>query len=143
MHSRFGKNTENGGRTVPRSDHAVGKGEEMQVREFYTKIGGDAASVLDRLGTEELVVRFARKFPADTSYTQLCEAMAQGDAETGVPRRTYTQGVVPESSALSRCIRSMRRLPRSCARASSRRLRRRCQEFREKYEELVGLIAEL
>ena len=38
--------------------------------------------MLDRLGTEELVVRFARKFPADTSYTQLCEAMAQGDAET-------------------------------------------------------------
>ena len=55
--------------------------------------------MLDRLGTEELVVRFARKFPADTSYTQLCEAMAQGDAETAF--RAESAGQSLESTSIS------------------------------------------
>ena len=87
----------------------------MQFQEFYTRVGGDAASVLDRLGTEELIVRFVRKFPADTSYTQLCEAMDQGDAALTEELRA---GKLEEAKAW---------LP----------------GVREKYEELVGLIAEL
>ena len=114
----------------------------MQVREFYTKIGGDAASVLDRLGTEELVVRFARKFPADTSYTQLCEAMAQGDAETAF-RAAHTLKGLCLNLGFESLYKVDAALTEELRAGKLEEAKTSLPGVREKYEELVVLIAEL
>lgn len=114
----------------------------MEVKEFYTRIGGDAASVLDRLGTEELIVRFVRKFPADGSYTQLCEAIAQGDVETAFRAAHTLKGL-----CLNLGFESLYRVDAALTEEQrAGKLAEAAEQLpavKEKYEELVGLIAQL
>lgn len=55
----------------------------MTTEEFYQAIGGNYQDVLRRLMTEERVLRFVKKFPADDSFSLLkasLEIGAQGEA---------------------------------------------------------------
>ena len=47
----------------------------MTTEQFYEKIGGDYKGVMGRFMTEERVLRFVRKFPADGSYDALIAAL--------------------------------------------------------------------
>ena len=98
--------------------------------------------MLDRLGTEELVVRFARKFPADTSYTQLCEAMAQGDAETAF-RAAHTLKGLCLNLGFESLYKVDAALTEELRAGKLEDAKTSLPGVREKYEELVGLIAEL
>ena len=53
----------------------------MTVRECYELAGADYNDVMNRLGSEALVKRFAVKFLQDRSYQELAEAMEAQDAE--------------------------------------------------------------
>ena len=50
----------------------------MTIQECYQQLGGDYAQVAQRLPSVGLVTRFITKFLSDTSYTELCQAMADG-----------------------------------------------------------------
>lgn len=54
----------------------------MTLRRFYREAGGDADEVLARLGSEEMLRRFLKKFPGDPSFSELCTAFRTRDAET-------------------------------------------------------------
>ncbi len=53
----------------------------MTVKECYDKIGADYEGVLQRLGSEVLVKKFALKFLDDASFQNLQKALKNGDAE--------------------------------------------------------------
>lgn len=53
----------------------------MTVRECYELADADYNDVMNRLGSEALVKRFAVKFLQDRSYQELAEAMEAQDAE--------------------------------------------------------------
>lgn len=53
----------------------------MTVRESYERMGADYDGLLSRLGSEALIKKFAVKFIDDTSFQDLKQALAAGDAE--------------------------------------------------------------
>lgn len=50
----------------------------MTIRECYDMMNGDYEDVLSRLMKEERIIKFALKFPNDTSYNDLISAVADG-----------------------------------------------------------------
>lgn len=61
----------------------------MTLREFYQAIGSDAGEVVKRLGSEEMVVRFVRRFADDGEFAALCSALRARDA-TAAFRSAHT-----------------------------------------------------
>lgn len=53
----------------------------MTIKECYEMAGSDYGKVVERLGSEALVKRFALKFLTDGSYEKLKDAMERGDGE--------------------------------------------------------------
>lgn len=53
----------------------------MTVRECYERMEGDYEGVLARLGSEDMVGRFAVKFLKDSSFANLTKALEVGNAE--------------------------------------------------------------
>lgn len=51
----------------------------MTLRECYEQMGGNYEEVIDRLRTEERVLKYLGRFLADEGYEGLCAAMAGGD----------------------------------------------------------------
>lgn len=49
----------------------------MTIREFYTQIGGDYDGVCGRLMNEQRILKYVRKFPASTDFTDLTSALAE------------------------------------------------------------------
>lgn len=65
----------------------------MNVQAFYEKIGGNYADTVSRLMTEERILRFVRKFPADGSFNLLKEALARGAQEEAFRAAHTLKGV--------------------------------------------------
>lgn len=55
----------------------------MTIQELYTRIDGSYESVLRRIPSEELIIRFAKMFMGDTSYQELMAAVEIGDIRGG------------------------------------------------------------
>lgn len=53
----------------------------MTIRECYKKMGGDFDDVMQRLGSESFIQRFAVRFLDDTSFQMIKDGIAKGDAE--------------------------------------------------------------
>ncbi len=53
----------------------------MTIRECYEQMGADYEDVLRRLGSEQMVERFARKFLEEKTFDHLKEALGRKDAE--------------------------------------------------------------
>ena len=51
----------------------------MTAEECYKLAGGDYQAVIERVGTEERVVKYLGKFLKDGSYQALCEALERRD----------------------------------------------------------------
>ncbi len=47
----------------------------MNIKEFYDFIGENYNEVIDRLRVESRIVKYVTKFPADTCFKALCDAM--------------------------------------------------------------------
>lgn len=65
----------------------------MTTEEFYVKIGGNYADTIGRLMTEERMLRFVRKFPADGSFSALKDALARGVQEEAFRAAHTLKGV--------------------------------------------------
>lgn len=53
----------------------------MNIQTFYTEIGADAKGVLNRLGSEALILKYLRKFRDDNSFRVLCDSFNNGRYE--------------------------------------------------------------
>lgn len=65
----------------------------MNVQTFYEKIGGNYAETMGRLMTEERILRFVRKFPADGSFNALKDALARSSQEEAFRAAHTLKGV--------------------------------------------------
>lgn len=65
----------------------------MNTETFYEKIGGNYAETMGRLVTEERILRFVRKFPADGSFNALKDALARGSQEEAFRAAHTLKGV--------------------------------------------------
>lgn len=54
----------------------------MDLKEFFTAVGGSYEQTLSRLPSENMIRKFVGKFLADPSYTQLKQALESGDLTT-------------------------------------------------------------
>lgn len=70
----------------------------MRIDELYRAIGGDYNDVLSRFMTEERVVRFVRKFPADGSFALLQQSLKEGNAEEAFHAAHTLKGVAQNLS---------------------------------------------
>ena len=65
----------------------------MTVRECYEQMGADFDNMLDRLGNEQMVQRFALKFLNDTSYQTLEETLKEKNVEQAFRAAHTLKGV--------------------------------------------------
>ena len=65
----------------------------MDTQTFYKTVGGDYNEIMARLMTEERVLRFVRKFPADGSYALLKQSLEGGNREEAFRAAHTLKGV--------------------------------------------------
>ena len=65
----------------------------MNTEQFYEKIGGNYADTMGRMMTEERILRFVRKFPADGSFSALKDALARSSQEEAFRAAHTLKGV--------------------------------------------------
>lgn len=86
----------------------------MTIEEAYAQMGADYTGVLGRLGSEDMVKRFAVKFLNDKSYENLTAAMERQDAAEAFRAAHTMKGICLNlgfsrlfsvSSDLTECLR--------------------------------------
>lgn len=70
----------------------------MTLEECYQQLNGDLASARSRLMSERLVDKFIRKYPDDTTFQQLKEAVAQLDRKAAFSAAHTLKGVAANLS---------------------------------------------
>ena len=65
----------------------------MTLQEFYAQIGGSYADTVRRLCSESFVLRFVKKYPANPSFDELCEAVERSDWESAFRAAHTLKGV--------------------------------------------------
>ena len=65
----------------------------MTLQEFYAQIGGSYADTVRRLCSESFVLHFVKKYPANPSFDELCEAVGRSDWETAFRAAHTLKGV--------------------------------------------------
>lgn len=65
----------------------------MDTKTFYKTVGGSYEEIMARLMTEERVLRFVRKFPADGSYALLKSSLESGNQEEAFRAAHTLKGV--------------------------------------------------
>lgn len=65
----------------------------MTIREVYVYVGGNYDETVKRLGSEEIVNRFAERFLSDGSFCSLEKAFDEGDGESAFRAAHTLKGV--------------------------------------------------
>ena len=65
----------------------------MRIQEFYKEIGSDYEETARRLGSEELIRKFALKFLNDPSFEELESAFAEHEVEKAFRAAHTLKGV--------------------------------------------------
>ena len=52
----------------------------MTLREFYTTVGGSYDEVIERLGSEKLILKFVLRMPEEPTFQQLKDCVESGNA---------------------------------------------------------------
>ena len=87
----------------------------MDLKEFYSVIGGDYDGVMSRLITEERVKKFVRKFVGDLSFSDLMAALEKSDVKAaflaahtlkGVSQNLGFDSLYRKSSAIYEILRA-------------------------------------
>lgn len=65
----------------------------MTIQECYNKLGGSLEQAEKRLPSINLIKKFVAKFPDDTSFSELCFAMQNGDAKAAFRAAHTLKGV--------------------------------------------------
>ena len=65
----------------------------MAIQECYQQLGGDYATLKTRLPSDSLIKRFITKFLDDSSYSELCCALEEGQREEAFRAAHTLKGV--------------------------------------------------
>ena len=65
----------------------------MTIEECYQQLGGDYATLKKRLPNDSLIKRFITKFLDDSSYSELCRALKEGQREEAFRAAHTLKGV--------------------------------------------------
>ena len=65
----------------------------MTIEECYQRLGGDYAALKTRLPSDSLIKRFIAKFLDDSSYSELCRALKEGQREEAFRAAHTLKGV--------------------------------------------------
>ncbi len=77
----------------------------MDLKEFYTAVGGNYQNVMARLPSEQLIRKFLLKFKQDGSYALLLSSVKAGDQETAF-RAAHTLKGVCQNLGIDRLLES-------------------------------------
>lgn len=115
----------------------------MNLKEFYTKIGGSYDAVLSRLGSENMIRRFVLKFAGDPTFESLTHGFSEGDPETAF-RAAHTLKGVCSNLGFDRLLNVASELtedlrPKSFTDRSESLL----AEVKTEYDALIAAIGEL
>lgn len=92
----------------------------MELKEFFTVVGGNYERTTVRLAGEELVRHFLHKFPGDPSYGELKTALGERDlpvaccaayALSGVAANLGLDALARSASALTKQLHAAQTLP--------------------------------
>lgn len=81
----------------------------MTIEQCYKNLGGDYAQAERRLMNNNLIHRFVTKFLDDSSFSELCSAMKDGDRQ-GAFRAAHTLKGVCANLSFSRLLSSVSEL---------------------------------
>lgn len=81
----------------------------MTIQECYEKLGGDFDQVAKRLPSAQLISKFVVKFLDDSSFSELCHAMQEGQREKAF-RAAHTLKGVCGNLSLSKLLSSATQL---------------------------------
>ena len=81
----------------------------MTIEQCYKNLGGDYAQAERRLMNNNLIHRFVTKFLDDSSFSELCSAMTDGDRQ-GAFRAAHTLKGVCANLSFSRLLSSVSEL---------------------------------
>ena len=65
----------------------------MTIQECYREMGGDFSQIEKRLPSVSLIKRFISKFPDDSSFSELCRALEEGQREEAFRAAHTLKGV--------------------------------------------------
>lgn len=65
----------------------------MTAKEFYASIGGDYEDIVHRLPTDEMIIRFVRRFTTDGTYKELTAAVENGDISASFEAAHKLKGI--------------------------------------------------
>lgn len=65
----------------------------MDLKEFYTKVGGNYDSIMGRLMKEDRIKKYVFKFLNDTTFNTLCQKMEENDFEEAFRAAHTIKGV--------------------------------------------------
>ena len=114
----------------------------MTVRECYEKIGSDFDKVLERMGSEALVKRFAIKFLEDKSFEELTESLKEKDGECAF-RAAHTLNGVCANLGLDRLYEADSELTEKLRGRQTEGSEELYQKVAEVYETTVTVLKEL
>lgn len=81
----------------------------MTIQECYNAMGGDYAQIESRLPSVGLIKKFITKFLDDSSFSELCKAMKEGQREQAF-RASHTLKGVSANLSFSRLLSSVTEL---------------------------------
>ena len=81
----------------------------MTIQECYNAMGGDYAQIESRLPSAGLIKKFITKFLDDSSFSELCKAMKEGQREQAF-RACHTLKGVSANLGFSRLLSSVTEL---------------------------------
>ncbi len=81
----------------------------MTIQECYNAMGGDYAQIESRLPSAGLIKKFITKFLDDSSFSELCKAMKEGQREQAF-RASHTLKGVSANLSFSRLLSSVTEL---------------------------------
>ena len=81
----------------------------MTIQECYQEMGGDFAQVEKRLPSVSLIKKFITKFLDDSSFSELCQAMQEGEREKAF-RAAHTLKGVSANLSFSKLLSSVAQL---------------------------------
>lgn len=70
----------------------------MDIKTFYAAIGGNYEEILGRFITDERILKFVRRFPADGSFSLLTASLAEKNVEEAFRAAHTLKGVAQNLS---------------------------------------------
>lgn len=114
----------------------------MKLTDFFPLVGGDLERTLARFPNEPMILRFLRKFPADSSFDGLCQALSSNDL-CGAFRAAHTLKGTAANLGLDGLAEAASRLTEALRGADAPPPQNLLRAVELQYQTAVGLIAQL